>query len=650
MKLLACAGLLIFCAVFHVLIQRPPQLPDILAFLQGQGEADYPMIVFRDATLPRTLMALLVGGALGIAGSLMQQLLRNTLAAPTTLGIASGAWCALVAGTVFAPPVAVAFGFWFAFAGGISAALLVLAIAGPRGMAGLPAILAGMAVNLLFAAVAQALVLVENQRVRDLGLWAAGDLQQNGWGEVTALAPLALILIGMSFFLGRPLSLLRLGTETASGRGLNLALYAPIIAGIAIALTAGAISLVGPIAFVGLLAPNCARLLGARTALAELLGALVIGATALLLTDALAIWVSTMTRDIIVSGVVAPLLGAPVLMLILLRRRLADVRPSLEFVSRFRMRGTTLSVLLSIALVAIGIAALFLGRTETGWIWAAPDSITISFRWPRVLAAVMAGLALAAAGVVLQRLLRNPLASPEIVGISAGAGFAVALATVLTGSVIADPRPIAILGALAAMSLLLMILRRGTHSALGIIMTGIALAAMLDAGLGLAISTGGDEVYTLLGWLAGTTIYADEDTALGLMLSVSILFAILLVLARWLDLISLGPAVAIGRGLNAPLAQLCLFTVAGFLVALATAAIGLAPFIGLVAPNLARLIGAGRAREHLISAALIGACLMVFSDWVGRMLVYPIQIPAGLTAAILGGAYFIVVLRMRSTH
>lgn len=650
MKLLAAALLLGVFTVVHVLVQGPPPVAKLTAYISGVSEPDFALIVFRDASLPRTVMALLVGAALGCAGSLLQQLLRNSLAAPTTLGVASGAWCALVATTALAPGIAIVGGFWIAFAGAVLATLLVFAIAGPRGMSGLPAILAGMAVNLLFGAIAQALVLIENQRVCDLGLWAAGDLQQNGWSEVLAFLPLVALLVVGAMALSRPLSLLRLGTEAASGRGLSVPLYAPLIAGIAVALTAGSVSLVGPIAFIGLLAPNAARLLGARTALGEISSALAIGAAALLVTDAMAASVSIVSRDIVVSGVVAPLIGAPVLLLVLLRRRMSDIRPADETVGALsRMTAISCIALLAL-LVLITTMALFLGKSETGWVWASIDGFALSFCWPRVLTAAMAGVALAGAGVVLQQLLRNPLASPEIVGISSGAGFAIALATVLTGKIIVDPRPIAIVGALCAVALLLLVLRARAQSALAVIICGIALAASMDAGLGFILSTGGDEVYSLLGFLAGTTIHADAETAAIMALGIALISTLLILLSRWLDLISLGFSVARARGLETAIVRLCLFLLAGLLVALATAAIGLAPFLGLMAPNLARLIGAGNARSQLATASLIGACLMILSDWVGRTLFYPIQIPAGLAAAILGGLYFGVVLRARAVR
>ncbi|MEM1161211.1 MAG: iron chelate uptake ABC transporter family permease subunit, partial [Pseudomonadota bacterium] len=134
-----------------------------------------------------------------------------------------------------------------------------------------------------------------------------------------------------------------------------------------------------------------------------------------------------------------------------------------------------------------------------------------------------------------------------------------------------------------------------------------------------------------------------------LLLLVLVLFAASTALGRWLDLIALGPEIASGRGLNLRLSQPLLFLLAGLLVALATAAMGLAPFIGLLAAHIARRLGAGTARFHLALSAVIGAVLLVTSDWIGRTVFYPVQIPAGLTAAVIGGLYFVAVLRARSS-
>ncbi|MEM6663567.1 MAG: iron chelate uptake ABC transporter family permease subunit, partial [Pseudomonadota bacterium] len=246
----------------------------------------------------------------------------------------------------------------------------------------------------------------------------------------------------------------------------------------------------------------------------------------------------------------------------MLRTRLPDVRPTgpAEVLARARP-ALTLATLAVLFLIAVA-AALFIGRSESGWTISDPDSLVFSFRWPRVLTAAAAGLALASAGVMLQRLLRNPLASPEIVGISAGAGFAVALGTIITSSAITDPPPLSILGSLSALTLLLLMLQRRTQSTLAVVLAGIALAAALDAGMGFAISVGGDEVYTLLGWLSGTTLYADAGSSPTLLLLVLVLFAASTALGRWLDLIALGPEIASGRGLNLRLSQPLLFLLA----------------------------------------------------------------------------------------
>lgn len=122
-------------------------------------------------------------------GSLLQQLTQNPMTSPLTLGTSSGGWLAVVLISAFFPAAAGAWLSLGAFAGALAAFGLILLIAGPRGMTGVALIIAGMVVNLLFGAIATAVVLLRAQFVENVFLWGAGDLAQNGWGGITALLP-----------------------------------------------------------------------------------------------------------------------------------------------------------------------------------------------------------------------------------------------------------------------------------------------------------------------------------------------------------------------------------------------------------------------------------------------------------------------------
>ncbi|MEO0992218.1 MAG: Fe(3+)-hydroxamate ABC transporter permease FhuB [Pseudomonadota bacterium] len=644
-RIAAGLGALLALAAMHLAVQPAPGADRIVAILTGSAPEGFVEVVFLNASLPRTAMAALVGASLGLAGSLLQQLLRNPLASPTTLGVASGAWLGMTAGTVFAPTLTATHGGLFAFSGALLAGLLVVVIAGPRGMAGLGAVLAGLAVSLLFGALARALVLIEDQRLRDLGIWVAGDLSQSGWGEVHVLLAQVLAVLGLAIVCARPLTLLRLGFEIAAGRGLALAIFAPLVALGALALTASAIAAVGPIAFVGLLAPAITRAVGAVSSRAEVLGATLVGAAALLATDALAISASTWAMQLVPSGAVAPLLGAPALIILLLRRRSVE-RPWVLAVLPAQRRAPrpVLATLAALLLAAMGIT-LVVGRAETGWQLADLDDLALAFRWPRVLAAAAGGVALGIAGTILQRLLRNPLASPDVIGVSAGAGLAVVIAVLVLGvGLSAAALPAAAVGAGLVLAALLLADRLGRGDPQMLALTGLALAALLDSLLSVAFAAGGDGVYSLLGWLSSSTHRVEGWTAMRLTLWVLPLMVVAVLLARWIDLLSLGVREAGAVGVRVRLARPVLLALAGTATALVTATIGLAPFVGLVAPHLARLILVGSALTELLASALIGGLMMVVADWIGRVALFPVQLPAGLIAALLGGAYLVALI------
>jgi len=121
-------------------------------------------------------------------------------------------------------------------------------------------------------------------------------------------------------------------------------------------------------------------------------------------------------------------------------------------------------------------------------------------------------------------------------------------------------------------------------------------------------------------------------------------FGVSLSLHRWLTLISAGDGIAAGRGLPVEKARLVLLTVAALLTALVTSIIGPVAFVGLLAPHMAALLGARSGRAQLMIAALVGAGLMLLSDWMARTLIYPAQLPAGMVASVIGGVYFIALL------
>lgn len=629
-----------------------PSLTTPLTF-QQQGQllleyssADFASIQFQLSVLPRLAMALLVGAAMGLSGSVLQQLTQNRLVSPMTLGTSSSAWLGLICATSLSPAFAAEHGEWAALGGALVAVGLVLLIAGRTGIAGLPVILAGMALNILLGALAAGILLIDFQQTRGLFVWGAGDLGQIDWRWVKWLWPRLLIGLFVIAFAPRVLTLMQLGSQAAQARGLSLWPMMLTLFAASIWLTSVSITAVGLIGFIGLIAPNVARLCGARTSLDELIYSTLLGMLLLLFSDALALLLNQWLFDLVPSGATAALIGAPAL-LWLTRRQLAGKDQQALVLAQGAPRISRLTYWIFPAIIAsVIVLSVGINRSLSGWSFEWPSSLIWSLRWPRTLTAITAGSGLAVAGVLLQRLLRNPLASPDILGISAGAALAVMATLMVFGSSyfwIKAPLA-AFVGSLAVLAMLLLMGRRHQYSPSVLVLVGISLSALLTTALQLGLSKGSADSLALLGWLAGSTYRVSGIQAVVLSVSVLFLICVSLVFSRALTLISIGDKVGLSRGLDVPVARMSLLILAALLCALVTSLVGPVAFVGLLAPHIAAMLGARRVTAQVLLSALLGAQLMLAADWMGRLLIFPLQLPLGIVASVLCGVFFVALL------
>jgi iron complex transport system permease protein len=636
---------LILAFLLHVELGSGVDILRRLELLAGAEPEAFEDVRFLFSALPRAVITAMIGASLGLVGSVLQQAFQNRLVSPMTMGSSSGAWLALVIVTVYAPNLAASHGEWFSMTGAILATGLVMLIAGRSGISGLPIVLAGMAVNILFLSVASGLVLLNRELAKGLLVWKTGDLTQTDWTWVMWLAP-RLAIGGLLLLLApRPLTLLRLGEAGAAARGLPVWPVLLSLLAVCLWITASAVTAVGVIGFIALLAPNIARGFGARSSLGEMVSSLLAGAALLLLTDSIALFASRFTSNLVPSGASAALIGAPALILLTRRSLKAKDHTAFEVIEgRMRMSGAVAgTVLVLIALIAT--AALAIAPSQTGWVMELPSQTVLALRWPRMLTAVAAGMGMAVAGVVLQRLLRNPLASPDIMGMSQGATLTLVAGVVFWGGSIFDSSASgALLGSAMVLLMLIVLGRRHDFSPGIMALVGISIAALMDALVHFILASGSDAAFAILNWLNGSTYRVAGDDALFLFVAVLLVSGASLSLHRWLTLISAGDGIAAGRGLPVGQARLVLLMIAALLTALVTSIIGPVAFVGLLAPHMAALLGARSARAQLVISALVGAGLMLVSDWLARTLIYPAQLPAGMVASVIGGVYFIALL------
>ncbi|RUZ50079.1 iron chelate uptake ABC transporter family permease subunit, partial [Mesorhizobium sp. M7A.F.Ca.US.003.02.1.1] len=355
--------------------------------------------------------------------------------------------------------------------------------------------------------------------------------------------------------------------------------------------------------------------------------------------------------DLLPTGAITALLGAPLLLWLLPRLALGSEAPTLMAVRlpRASRPGLVLMALGLALLLLLGLALLY-GPGPHGWTFAFGDELQplLSWRWPRVLAALSAGAMLALAGLMMQRLTGNPMASPEVLGISAGAalGMMVALFALVNAG-----RPVqtaaATIGAFAALLVTLAIGRRAAYAPERLLLAGVALTALFDALILVLTATGDPRAMLLLNWLTGSTYGVDVGDALLTGGIAVCLFALAPFFMRWLDILPLGSAAVQGLGINLKRARLLVLLAVAALTAASTLIVGPLTFIGLMAPHLARRLGLSRALPQAIGAVLAGALIMVAADWVGRIAIFPRQIPAGLVATLIGGPVLMWLLRRR---
>lgn len=610
-------------------------------------ETNYQHIITHYTYLPRLTVAVMCGFALAVAGCVMQFVLRNPIASPTTLGVASGAEFGMVMGLLLLPSTTWIATFIPAFIGGCLATGLVFTLSSSRGFSPLHMVLAGLVVSLFLGSVNTMLLLLHEQRLTTIFVWGAGVLNQNDWTSAQLLLPLIALPTLLLLVLQRPLSVLQFGDNIATSLGVNIKQIKLACLSLAIFITAAVVSEVGLIGFVGIVAPAIARILGARSLMKQILVSGIVGSTLLLIVDLVVQPFSGVGGELLPTGAMTALIGAPFLLWLLQRTKLqSDLKARNESFSQYKAVDPTKIVALLLGMLfATTIIALTVGRTPIGWNATLTQSL-FELRFPRVMVALLAGIGLAFAGTIIQRLSNNPMASPEVLGISSGAALALVLGT-LSGIAIERDQQMLLgtLGAVSVTGLVWLMGRKHNFAPTHTLLTGIALSAGLDALLRVAMSSGHDNAAALLTWLSGSTYLVSREDMWLLMAGVLLVGAIAFSLQRWITLITLGEVTTNSIGLNATMVRLVLLMVVAALTTLCTIVIGPLSFIGLLAPHMARSLHQYRALPQMITAALLGATIMVSADWIGRTLWFPWQFPAGLLASLIGGGYFLYLMR-----
>lgn len=278
------------------------------------------------------------------------------------------------------------------------------------------------------------------------------------------------------------------------------------------------------------------------------------------------------------------------------------------------------------------------------------SAIIYSMRLPRVSAGLLSGAALACSGVLLQSVTGNPLASPNIIGVNAGAGFAVILVMSLFPAAVSVLPPAAFIGAFAATAFIIFLSSKINFSKSTVILSGVAVTAVLNAGISF-ISYFNSDILALyrhfsVGGLSGVTA---EKLRLPFII-IALCIGASLVLSSRIDTLCLGDSLAMSLGVNVKLLRTVCLVLASALAGSAVSFAGLLGFVGLVIPHIAKRLTKGNTASLILFSTLSGASLVILSDLLGRTALSPTEIPVGIIMSFIGAPFLFYIIARRKSH
>lgn len=320
---------------------------------------------------------------------------------------------------------------------------------------------------------------------------------------------------------------------------------------------------------------------------------------------------------------------------------------------------STRKKILSFIITVAGLLALFLFAVNTGSLKVSPTELfkglfveyntnvatIFDLRFPRIFIAMLGGAATAVSGVLLQAVMKNPLADPGIIGISSGASLTAVLITAFFPSLFFFTPLFAFLGGMIAFLLVYSLSYKGGLSPLRIILVGVAVNAMFT-GLMSAFNSGTGSNYSGVASIvnANITMKTWDDFQTLLIYSIIGLIASLFVMGQC-NLLALEDKTARSLGINVTRSRIVISVIAVLLAGIATAVIGPISFLGLIVPHIARLLVGSNHKVLIPYTVLLGAFTLLLADTLGRTIAAPYEISASIIMSVLGGPFFIILLR-----
>lgn len=320
---------------------------------------------------------------------------------------------------------------------------------------------------------------------------------------------------------------------------------------------------------------------------------------------------------------------------------------------------STRKKILSFVLTAVGLFILFIFAVNTGslkvtpselfcglFIEYNPDVATIyDLRFPRIFIAMLGGAATAVSGVLLQAVMKNPLADPGIIGVSSGASLVAVIVTAFFPSLFFLTPMLAFIGGLIAFMLVYSLSWNGGLSPLRIILVGVAVNA-LCTGLMSAFNSATGSTYTGVASIVNANITQktwDDFQTLAVYVVIGLIASFFV--TNQCNLLSLEDKTAHSLGMNVTRSRIVISVTAVLLASISTAVVGAISFLGLIVPHIARLLVGSNHKVLVPYSILLGAFTLLLADTIGRTVASPYEISAAIVMSVIGGPFFIFLLR-----
>lgn len=273
--------------------------------------------------------------------------------------------------------------------------------------------------------------------------------------------------------------------------------------------------------------------------------------------------------------------------------------------------------------------------------------ILLHLRIPRTLCALCAGAALAVSGCIIQSVLSNPMASPSLLGVNAGAGFFTVLASVLFPGLFYLQMPAGFFGALLASLLITSLAMKIRASRMSVILAGLAVSQIFSAGMDVLITLFPDALSGYSAFKIGSVTSYSLSRMAPACIGIGIGLLLAFLCGNELEVLSLGSEQAASVGLNVKRWMRLELLIAALLAGCAVALCGLLGFLGLIVPNLVRRFHAGSMAGQIGACMMLGPSLLLVCDTIGRVFFAPGELPAGVLLSLIGAPFFLLVLFQR---